>query len=170
MMLRNQPSCQTHYQLHPALGPVMQLFCLAVKHRRLLPLHGHELGHHSGLRLYWLARTRPHSLLFQHVSFPVAVSFTQLQLFSCTTRTQQRQQPWVLAHSFMQGRRDELMELQCVSASPAAVPKPHLATPPNWTTFKSLPACCSEKKTACPENKRTHSLLQKTQKGPLPCH
>lgn len=38
--------------------PVLQLFPLVAKHRRLVPLHGHELGQHLGPQLPWLARLR----------------------------------------------------------------------------------------------------------------
>lgn len=47
------PSYQTFYQLHTALGVVLQLF-LAAKHRCLRPPHSWELSHHSGQHLHWL--------------------------------------------------------------------------------------------------------------------
>lgn len=58
------------------------------------------------------------------VRIMLGCSFSAFQLQSHT-----QQQPQVTAHSFMQGRRDELMDLRCISASLAAAPKPHPATP-----------------------------------------
>lgn len=57
------------------------------------------------------------------VRIMLGCSFSAFQLQSHT-----QQQPQVTAHSFMQGRRDELMDLRCVSASLAAAPKPHPPT------------------------------------------
>lgn len=51
---RPDPSCQTLYQLHPVLGPILQLFLLAVTP---LPLCSCEFGHHLGQRLPWLSRS-----------------------------------------------------------------------------------------------------------------
>lgn len=42
------------YQLHPVLGPILQLFLLAVTP---LPLCSCEFGHHLGQRLPWLSRS-----------------------------------------------------------------------------------------------------------------
>lgn len=87
------PSCQTLYRLHLAVGSVLQLFPLF---RRLLPPRGRKLGHRLGPRLPWLARsrfrhapvlglgtsvtdtwqTRPHFHAFQHI-FYSSCRFTQ---------------------------------------------------------------------------------------------